>query len=55
MVMSETKKSAVGNLGLSGNIRVYPSSRSMGATANKTASLPATKSPAPAKPAKESK
>jgi hypothetical protein len=40
----ETKKDAVGNLGLSGYVKVYPSSRSMGAAVRKEAAQQATKS-----------
>lgn len=35
------KKDAVGNLGLSGYVKVYPSSRSMGAAVRKVAAQPA--------------
>jgi hypothetical protein len=37
------KKDAVGNLGLSGYVKVYPSSRSMGAAVRKEATQPADK------------
>lgn len=35
--MTEEKKDAVGNLGLSGYIKVYPSSRSVGTVVKKSA------------------
>ncbi|MEO8291493.1 MAG: hypothetical protein ABI635_00015 [Actinomycetota bacterium] len=40
------KKDAVGHLGLSGYVKVYPSSRSMGAAVRKEAAQPTTKSAA---------
>jgi hypothetical protein len=41
--MEKSKKSGVGDLGLSGYIKVYPSSRSVGMAEKKTAVVPATK------------
>jgi hypothetical protein len=42
--MEKDKKSGVGDLGLSGYIKVYPSSRSVGMAEKKAAGVPATKS-----------